>query len=767
MNNIGFLKTDLIDSAAGSSSSAVRNLPILKMFEREDWTLFRTVDGLQQKAGVPQDRLTRLVMKELTDNALDTNADVKIGELPKGGYFVEDNGPGLDGTPQEIAELFSIKRPLRSTKLLRLPQRGALGNGLRVVASAVLVSGGTLTITTRNRRIRLRPERDGTTTVLAIKAVKFPVGTRVEISFGPALPCDAATLDWATRARLLARGKTYTGKSSPWWYNVPQFHELMASGNLSVGDLMAQLDGDDDTIVAKAGLDPALRSANVTIKQARKLLLTARAHTEPVPPAQLGAVGDVLGPTAIYACAYGVAEFGAEEPKAEIPFAVEAWAQAKKIGKTWVGANVNRTPVSGNFNAGRDGTKIYFEGCNLFHDVAKAPKDENFDIWLNVISPYMPITSDGKEPDLKPFFAAIEKAVATAVRKARKPTPEADNSSLLPKRRRGRQSPEDEKAYRQKVKAFCKLILQIRSRLDFDVGSRGWCYLLEEHGLGKGDFDAGEKLINDCRKSGDLPLDICAEDASRDNIGVEEIDKLDVPAKADALIDHLLNETPKEYLPISQWDDLDVYVEMATEKLDLRNLFQRTCNELHVPITNFKGWSDINARAKIMRRFVYWTARGKKCVLLLCGDNDPGGLLITDTLRKNFNDLKDAMQKNHGIDWEAVGSNLVMIRFGLNADLIDANDLTWIDNLETSSGRRLDDPEHDDHWKDYVQNYIDEFGVKKCEANALVAKPAIGRQLCRDAILEHVPIAVVRRYERKLDRLRKQLRTALRERVVP
>ena len=38
---------------------------------------------------------------------------------------------------------------------------------------------------------------------------------------------------------------------------------------------------------------------------------------------------------------------------------------------------------------------------------------------------------------------------------------------------------------------------------------------------------AGERLITECRKSGDLPLDICAEDASRDAVGVELIDKLE------------------------------------------------------------------------------------------------------------------------------------------------------------------------------------------------------------------------------------------------
>jgi hypothetical protein len=69
--------------------------------------------------------------------------------------------------------------------------------------------------------------------------------------------------------------------------------------------------------------------------------------------------------------------------------------------------------------------------------------------------------------------------------------------------------------YRERLAAFCALISQIRSSMDFAVSSRGWCYLLERHGLRKGDFDAAQRLINECRRSGELPLDICAEDASR------------------------------------------------------------------------------------------------------------------------------------------------------------------------------------------------------------------------------------------------------------
>jgi hypothetical protein len=225
--------------------------------ERADWTLFRTIEGLSQKAGVAKHRLRRLVLKELADNALDAGGTIRFGlhldhydvEDEDGDqvryYFIEDDGPGLDGTPQEIANLFSIVRPLRSSKLLRLPQRGQLGNGLRVVAGAVLASDGTLTVVTRNRRISLRPESDGTTTVVDVVEADRPVGTRIEIGFGPSLPNDSDPFKWVSRADALAGvGQEYSGRSSAYWYDAAQYHELfLAYGNEPVRSVVAQLDG--------------------------------------------------------------------------------------------------------------------------------------------------------------------------------------------------------------------------------------------------------------------------------------------------------------------------------------------------------------------------------------------------------------------------------------------------------------------------------------------------------------------------------------------
>ena len=69
----------------------------------------------------------------------------------------------------------------------------------------------------------------------------------------------------------------------------------------------------------------------------------------------------------------------------------------------------------------RDKRDIDLFGCGLHHTVAEAPKDKHFAIRLNITTPYMPITSDGKEPDLEPFLDEICDAVAKAVRKAHRP----------------------------------------------------------------------------------------------------------------------------------------------------------------------------------------------------------------------------------------------------------------------------------------------------------------------------------------------------------
>jgi hypothetical protein len=52
---------------------------------------------------------------------------------------------------------------------------------------------------------------------------------------------------------------------------------------------------------------------------------------------------------------------------------------------------------------------------------ALTPADWQFNIWINVTAPFMPITSDGKAPNLEPFVVEIAAAATKAVRKAHRP----------------------------------------------------------------------------------------------------------------------------------------------------------------------------------------------------------------------------------------------------------------------------------------------------------------------------------------------------------
>lgn len=188
--------------------------------------------------------------------------------------------------------------------------------------------------------------------------------------------------------------------------------------------------------------------------------------------------------------------------------------------------------------------------------------------------------------------------------------PYAFDTIELPRRSKGRQSPEKAERYDADVERFCRQIIQINSTLDFKVSSRGWCYILEEHGLEKGDFDVTQRLINDCRKSGDLPLDICAEDEARLADNLERLD-VDDPLQESTRAIEFIQEWHETYNPISFWGCQDYYVEMVVEKIDLKSLFSPICEEFHVPCTNSRGWSDINSRARMAERFKVWEEKGK------------------------------------------------------------------------------------------------------------------------------------------------------------
>jgi hypothetical protein len=349
----------------------------------------------------------------------------------------------------------------------------------------------------------------------------------------------------------------------------------------------------------------------------------------------------------------------------------------------------------------------------------------------------------------------------------------------LPRLPRGHCSAAVKAAYDRQCAELAALILRLRRRFNFAPSTRGWCYVLEGYDIGggrrsinKGDFKDAEALITRLRKSGLLPIDICAEDDRRKARGLERLDK-----PIDDMIAgwvKAMRQQPDQYTPVSFWAEQAVYLEVAVEKVDLRNLFKPVTDRYHMVISNVGGWADLHVRVAMLVRLYQMWHDGHECHLGYCGDHDPGGMIISDSLPQNLSDVAGAaalVLTQQGLigfmvdgRWvtfpvsednvKAMIDDLVIERFGLNADFIDANGLTWIDNLETSSGRDLGDPSNTQHHKAYVQDYIRRYGRKKCEANALVVRPRAAEQLVEGWILDYLPSDAVDRYEATLGPIR-------------
>lgn len=305
---------------------------------------------------------------------------------------------------------------------------------------------------------------------------------------------------------------------------------------------------------------------------------------------------------------------------------------------------------------------------------------------------------------------------------------------------------------RQKeLKEFSIELLAIDNNIDFPVSVRGWCYLLEQQGLiTKAEFTKAEKIINECRDNGYLPIDFVAEDEAREFDGVE------VPEENTPLefLKRVLASVLgcDKYYNLNWWYGEAYYIQMAVEKVDLKTLFQPVCQAYHIPIANMRGQSSKLQRADMARRFKDAEDKGMQCVLLYCGDHDPDGNRISERLKKNIADLEDTCWTDGVTGYYP--DDLIIDRFGLNYDYIMENNLSWIDNLITGSGKDLASTSHPNHNLSYVQDYLKAYGARKCEANVLVTIPDKARQLCQAVIERYLGSDALTRFELKREHIK-------------
>ena len=310
---------------------------------------------------------------------------------------------------------------------------------------------------------------------------------------------------------------------------------------------------------------------------------------------------------------------------------------------------------------------------------------------------------------------------------------------------------------------FSQELIRISDSIGFKLSARGWCYQLEGFGLiTKAEFDKAENIINTCRRQGYLPIDFTAEEEGRKFSGVEIPE--DISPK-----EHLANVLKwslacEAFYTPDWWEGEEYYIQLIVEKIDLKTLFTAVCEQYHIPVATSKGWSSMLQRAEYAKRFSEAEDMGLKCVLLYCGDHDPDGLRISDFLRSNLRDLED-------ICWEdgTAGYNpdeLIIDRFGLNFDFIELNNLSWIDNLITGSKKNLASPDHPNHYLPYVQEYLEEFGARKCEANALVIKSQEAAELIRESIEIYLGDDAINRFEQRKEIIDREIQEYRKEKGI-
>ena len=346
-----------------------------------------------------------------------------------------------------------------------------------------------------------------------------------------------------------------------------------------------------------------------------------------------------------------------------------------------------------------------------------------------------------------------------------------DYKIKLPKQKKGRKTVQEKAVYELELKDFSDKLKDLQYiiagtkyiREKDKVSARGWCYLLEGFGvITKDQFDKCFKIINLCRKEGYLPIDFVAQDSSREFFNIESLTE-EYKKPLDYLVSYLMwvKKCDKSKKDVAFWQSQKYYIQIMVEKLDVRNLFIDVCEKYHIPISNAKGWSDMLSRNDMIKRFKEAEQIGLIPVLLYYGDFDPAGIKIADTLRKNIIDLEKATKWNP--------KNLIIDHFGLTIDFINKNGILWIDNLITGGKRNLGNlykqyKEGKENIKifDYEIKYIEKYGVRKCEANAILPIRDIAIKQCETVIIKYLGDNPFEVYNKEVKRIQQEITKLMR-----
>jgi hypothetical protein len=408
------------------------------MVSRAHWHAYTSPSTISQETGVPISDMLRSVAKELTDNALDwcdkhgCPGEVTVAMEGTHTIIVTNAGPPWDAEPEKLAQIFSLARGSISSKLWRLPTRGAMGLGALQITGSVASGDGAITISSCNRRTVLRPRtEDGYTKILEVTEIDYPAGTQIRIEVDPAYPADPCALAWAQTAIQLARSskEPYLGAPSVHWFDADSFWSLLHAVNSGtrLHDFLERFDGCSTRKIKQQlteGFNKRSLCSALNRQDACELLILLKKNIAPINAGQLSSLGQKAWPGCEgYAIVRDYFEHGVRPPPATIPFVVECWADvdtgASPDDVSLDELTINRSPTISHLLCQRSRGRDVVLGINRRRINLSLPKIAS-QFMLNITAPFVPVLSGGKLADITPFADAIGKVIEQAVAKAQR-----------------------------------------------------------------------------------------------------------------------------------------------------------------------------------------------------------------------------------------------------------------------------------------------------------------------------------------------------------
>jgi hypothetical protein len=413
---------------------------------RSQWRDFTAIPTLCRRAGCAADDLVLAAGKELFDNALDASPRGIEAEIDADARTISarDFGPGL--SEEKACELFSVSRDSVSSKRWRQARRGALGNGARVIMGVAVVSGGHLSVESRGEGYRLEIGPDGAVRVADRFVSAIEDGSRIVLTVGAVLTFDAERVRDYVESAMNGVGLAFGGtKAVPAWFDRETVLALIRDVAPTTSVLTFARQFDLGLVVLDAIKRYIPRGMTTLALQDQPSMLASFIATildggqERRALKRMGR--DACGGT--YAHAEGTFKLGA----VDLPFLTEAWAWGVAVesrkDQGWLAVDTiyaNRTPMLG-LSASQgliyrsDFQKAFvaaaaIQGYKLDWKTAlKGPC--SFIVDLAITTPELPLISEGKAVDLRPFLAQIRTVIETTICRAYKP-PEKTLAEVTP-----------------------------------------------------------------------------------------------------------------------------------------------------------------------------------------------------------------------------------------------------------------------------------------------------------------------------------------------